>query len=263
MSIAKGLPGCTLPPRTKTPKPQVVTNQRFTLIELLIVVAIIAILTGMMLPALNKARETAKAASCVSNLKQWGNLVVLYHATYDDHLLPQYVVSTNPDDWTKTWTNGRKGWNDYHSSFVAMFQASNYKSGENWGALYTRWQEGKSINGCPSLAEQNPNYVRRRSYVINPGVCSDYLYQWTDSGHAFSDGSKFRWRKLNHVKNPSKIVQFQDNDGGDRSGYAKEPLTERHLRHNKKMNALFVAGHVGNITSITNTDLKNTYNIWP
>ena len=72
------------------------TRSAFTLIELLVVIAIIAILAAMLLPALNKARDKAQAASCISNLKQISQARQAYTADYDDFILPSTVSAANP-----------------------------------------------------------------------------------------------------------------------------------------------------------------------
>jgi len=89
----------------------------FTLIELLVVIAIIAILAGILFPVFAQAKESAKKAACLSNLKQLGVGFLLYRSDADDLYPDRRDLKTSlPGGW-KPWTtwptsDPRAGWAD-------------------------------------------------------------------------------------------------------------------------------------------------------
>jgi prepilin-type N-terminal cleavage/methylation domain-containing protein/prepilin-type processing-associated H-X9-DG protein len=234
-------------------------KKHFTLIELLVVIAIIAILAGMLLPALNQAREKAKAIACVNNMKQQSTACQQYINDNDSYVVPY---------------NGLYAGAAY-GSWARLLNP--YLGGKDTADTTAGKPELSNIFFCPSQLRAEEK-ITRGSADGTPGYGVVYSGSDKHKGHAETNNVNVkRLAKIGSIKNPS--IQFSiieratdtkdstvPNISAIRGGtvycrrcYSGWSLANSLIstRHNEKTSATFMDGHV------TNTPTSQIYNNSP
>lgn len=156
-------------------------KKRFTLIELIVVMAIIAILSAMLLPALSTARARARSISCVSNLKQMA-------------LIFQSYATDNNDSFPKAFGYGYSGFEDYWHTYLLRTYLNNDFSLIN--CPEAKDFKRASINNTPHYGYNvrlgNPASIggwggklNRISVPTEIVIIADSIYSKTDSNQYF------------------------------------------------------------------------------
>jgi len=197
--------------------------KNFTMIELLVVVAVIAILMGMLLPALNKARAKARQISCVSNLKQVQQCLLFYVSDYGESLPP-----------FREYEDGKDGW--YHAVY---FHYMKIKKNHSKG----------TIAHCPEIVmEQRTWGFSSGFFVVSTnrtgfiGYQNDSLWlTYTGSGSMFKPAGYVEPLNSGRIKSPSTASSFSDGKGGHTAYAYTQTFDARHLGG---ANFAFFDGHV-------------------
>jgi prepilin-type N-terminal cleavage/methylation domain-containing protein/prepilin-type processing-associated H-X9-DG protein len=189
-------------------------KRAFTLIELLVVIAIIAILASILFPVFARARENARRASCMSNLKQIGLGAMMYVQDYDE----KYPILSYLDSEQVVPPNGVGTTNNC------------------WIFRLQPYLKSSQLFNCPSSTRAwtgDQNAAANTSYGANS--------MFLQAGTAVSMAS---------VDKPSQTIMFGDSDGASPytffNYYYSGPSAVRYLsdRHLDGANIAFADGHV-------------------
>jgi general secretion pathway protein G len=204
-----------------------------------VVIAIIAILAAMLMPALERARGSARRISCVSNLKQIGTAATMY--LHDEATWPIYRHPTDPDGWKIYWSAAMK---DDEMPDCSRGVISDY-------------MEVKEVQRCPAWS--------REVSSLQPGM--GYGYNWMGLGYPPMWDFPGFWptwpykdvAKDGDLAHPSETVAFGDSairdgtTGEINETVALSPPSQdfgyrsAHFRHDGRANFTFADGHVDDL----------------